>query len=436
MKRLLAACLFLAPLAARAAAYKPYHVLALSGTASLTRFEDEAWPLEEGQELPGDFTLSLKEGALIRLRAFRRCVLSVAGPAQLRSFELEHQEGELLEHDLVLRLEEGQFLADARFLLMRPSQIRLDLGDRNFELKGGAIQAFSVEPGKPSLEEVSDPRLLELRAQPVKVLLLGRDYDSELKAWARPAILGPAMVEALKGLPGLQLVDGSGSTSLAYHANNAIKKGQDFFLQELARGRGADFCVVGNLVSEELKDDNLRRTALISAVAEIRILEALEGGDVVVSDTATTLMARAARSLEIVGPLAMRGAAAKAAEYLKDDMQGLLLGQAHPPLLLKASFNGVEEAWLRGLRQGLGGLKSVQRFFKRGYSARLFRADLILRKSADEFLAELMAHPFDGFTLQREASPKDEGLVFTLRAAPIPTPTPTPTPKRPLDWRR
>src|SRR6185503_4578561 len=111
----------------------------------------------------------------------------------------------------------------------------------------------------------------------------------------------------------------------------------------------------------------------------------------------------------------------------------------HPALLLKVSFNNVKEAWFPELRQGLGRLPSVSRFFKRGFASGVFRADVILRKQEALFLGQLMAVPFKNFTLELEDEPGD-GLVFTLRKAPdpppTPTPTPVPTPKRPLDWRR
>src|SRR5580700_7342631 len=102
MKRLLFACLIFASPGAPAEAFRPFHVLSLSGTASLTRFEDEAWPLEAGQDLPGDFTLTLEKGALIQMRVMKRVDFAMAGPAVLRSFVIDHAEGELLDHDLVL----------------------------------------------------------------------------------------------------------------------------------------------------------------------------------------------------------------------------------------------------------------------------------------------------------------------------------------------
>jgi hypothetical protein len=430
----LTALLALAPGLAPAEAFKPYQVLALSGTASLTRFENETWPLEAGQFLPGDFSLALEKGAFIHLRAQKRVDIAVSGPAQLKSFALETQSGELADHDLVLRIERGEFYFDTRFLLKRPSQIRLDLPDANFELQSGSITALSADPSRATVYSTQDPALLELDAEPVPVLVLGRDYDKELKAWARPSILGPAMAAALENVAGLELVDGSGSTLLAAFANNAIKTGQDFFLQKLARERGARFVVVGNLVSDEIRDDNLRRTALMSGVAEVRVLEAHENGDVLVSDTATTTMARAGRSLEIVGPQVMRLAAARAARYLADDMEGLLRGEPHPSRLAKISFNNAREDWVRELRQGLGSLPSLQRFFKRGYASGVFRVDVILRKPDAEFLAQLKALDFKKFTLEQESSPEEGAWVFTLRKGP--EPTPTPTPKRPLDWRK
>jgi hypothetical protein len=440
VKSLVAACLLILCRLGHAEAFKPFQVISISGTATLTRFEDENWPLEAGQQLPGDFTLALEPGALIQLRALKRVDIALAGPAQLKSFVLEHQTGDLVDHDLVLRLEKGEALVDPRFLLKRPSQIRFDLPDAQFELKGGSPTAMSVDPGRPTRHATDDPRLKALAEAPVPVLLLARDYDSEMKTWPKPAILGPAMYKALEGIPGLRLVEGSGDTKLAYFSNNAIKTGKDFFLQDLARERGARFVIVGNLVSEQLREDSLSQKPIMSAVAEFRVLEAHPGGDVIVNDTATTLMARGNKHLELAGLHVLRMAANRAAAYLKDDIAGLLKGEPHPAQLLKVTFNNVKESWSGELRQGLGRLPSVSRFFKRGFASGVFRADVILRKSEPIFLGQLMAVPFKAFVLELEDEPGEDSLVFTLRKGPdptlIPTPTPVPTPKRPLDWRK
>ena len=434
MKRLLLACLLFACRPASAEAFKPFHVLSISGTATLTRFDEEDWPLEAGQDLPGDFTLSLEAGAQMQLRVSSRVDMAIQGPARLRSFVLDQLEGQDLGHDLVLRVEQGDYYFDSRFLLGKPSRIRLDLPDATFDLQSSTRTAMSVDSSRPTRMGELNAELCDFAAQPVPVLVLARDYDQELKAWARPAILGPALMGALKELPGLRLVDGSGTTTLAAYANNAIRSGKDFFVQDMARERGARFVVVGNLVSEEIRDDNLRRTALMSGLAEIRILESDEGGEMVVNDVATTLTARAGRSLEIVGPKIMRATAAKAAAYIRDDMERLLRGEAHAPLLAKVSFNGVSEAWVSELRQGLGGLPSVQRFFKRGFSDGIFRADVMLRGSEADFLAQLQGVHFRQFKLEPDKDSKELDRVYTLRKGP--EPTPTRTPKRPKDWRR
>jgi hypothetical protein len=224
-------------------------------------------------------------------------------------------------------------------------------------------------------------------------------------------------------------VGGSGDTTLAAYANGAIRSGNDAFLQSLALSRGARFLVVGNLVSRELREDELSRHPLISAEAEIRVLETHAGGDLVVSDLAASSTARSGRSLEIVDPPVMRAAAARAAAYVKDDMQGLLLGQAHPPLLVNASFNGVKQAWLRELRQGLGGLPTVQRFFRRGFSSGVFRADVILRGDEPAFLAQLLALRFKGFVLEQDKDVGPGTLVFTLRRTAGPAQQALPTPE-------
>jgi hypothetical protein len=444
VNRLFLALSFLAGSLLHAETFKPCHVLSVSGTAALTRFEDEPWPLEEGQDLPADFRLSLEKGASMRLRFFKRLDLAVAGPAVLRCFALEQPEGQLSLWNLVLRPESGSYWVDPRFLLGRPSQIRLEFPDTNFDLSGPQAFLTQVSPGLPtafslvsqdSIQEAAraegafvtitaksgqasqwPQELLELAAAPLKVLLLGRDYDAELNAWPKPAILGPAMLAALQDLEGIALVDGSGDTRLARHANGAIKKGEDFFLAKLGMERGARFVVAGNLVSEELQDESpkFRHNPLMQAVAELRVIEAMPGGESVAQESATAVIPRKLRSLEIVGPEVMRDAAAKIGPRLKDVMADLIQGHPHSRILLKVVFNGVRKEWYSELRRGLGNQESLSQFFKRSHSHGIFKADLLLRKSPEEFELELRDYPFDGFWLEEEEE-KAQGLAFTLR---------------------
>jgi hypothetical protein len=442
---------------------KPFHVLSLSGTAKLSRFEDEALPFEPGQDLPGDLSLDLEPGALVGLRVNKRVDVLISGPASLRIFSLEHPEGEELQQELVLRVDSGTLYVDPRFLLGRPSAITLDLPDASFEVKGGLPFMISADAkrktnfaafdaagayapaersagafvkltlsAKTSGAQVWPKAFLDAQAAPLAMLVLARDYDKELKSWPRPAVLGPALLGALKDMKGLSLVEGSGDTKLAYYSNHALRSGLDDFLQAQARERGARFVVVGNLVSEELKDESprLRRNPLMSAVAEFRVLEAFEHGDAVVSDVAVTLTARAGRALEIAGREAMEGAAQRAAKYLAGDMEDLLKGESHPPQLLKVSFSHVGDDAQRELRRKVSDLDSVQRFFKRGFAGGVFKIDVILRKSQGDFLAQLKDIVFNGFSLDEEtpaaaaAGSAAEGLSFSLHPQPTPTPTP------------
>jgi hypothetical protein len=421
---------------------KPLHVLSLSGAASLLRFEEQGWPMEVGQDLPGDVTLTLEKGGLIGLSVFKRVDMLVSGPATLRLFSLERQEGEALQQELVIRIESGACYFDPRFLLGRPSNITLELPDTSFEVDAGMPFMVSRLPGRKSAYATVDasggissavrvkgefvslgkvahgwPEAFNATAkEPVPILVLGRDYDKELKVWPRPAVLGPALMEALKGMKGLRLVDGSGSTTLAYFANNALRTGQDFFVQTLARERGARFVLAGNLVVEELREESsrLRRHPLMSAVAELRVLEAFERGDVVVSDVATTLCARAGRALETAGREALQGAAQRAARYVRADLEQLLQGQAHPPLLLKMVFHGVDTGRQRDLRRALSDMDAVQRFFKRSFAGGVFKIDVVLRKSEAEFLRQLKAWDFQNFTLDPQPAVAGEGLDFRL----------------------
>ncbi len=457
----LAACLLLASHRAWADAFKPYHVVSLSGTASLHRFEDEAWPLEAGQDLPGDITLVLDQGALIHLRIWQRLDLALAGPATLRAFALEREEAGGSGAELVFRLEQGELWVDPRMLLGRPSRLTLDLPDKAFEVQGPQPFLAAVEPAGatswafPSeggglrpmrrVQEGWEPEagapegfpwsgaLLELALRPLPVLVLARDYDAERGRWGRPARLGPALAQALGGLPGLELVEGSGDTTLAAYANNAIRSGQDFFLRQLARERGARLLVSGNNVVEQVREEGYARNPHMSAVAELQVLESQAGGEVLVADSATTLVARAGRSLEDAGSQALAGSAQRAALYLRGHMEALLRGEPHQPRLLKLVFNNVSEARQRELRRALSALDSVQRFFKRGFASGVLRLDVILRGGEEKFLGQLEAWPFETFLLEKEEA---EGLAFTLRPrAPTPPPIPTPE-KRPKDWRR
>ncbi|MES2201837.1 MAG: hypothetical protein V4498_06270, partial [candidate division FCPU426 bacterium] len=265
-------CLGLAASGLQAREFKPFHVLAAEGSFSLMRFEDEPWPMEIGQDLPGDLTLSLEAGAKVSLRALRRVDLAVSGPASLRFFSLETQQGEELLREIVLRLESGELLVDPRFLLARASHITLELPDSSFEVKPGprfcvsaakgrktvfatvAAEgnlipaqrrdgAFVQAPGFPKGFAWSGP-LQSLAKEKVPLLVLGRDFDRERNAWPRAAVLGSELRGVLEPIEGLRLVDGSGSTLLARHLNGAIRSGNDAYIQDFSRKLGARWVMV------------------------------------------------------------------------------------------------------------------------------------------------------------------------------------------------
>lgn len=242
-----------------------------------------------------------------------------------------------------------------------------------------------------------------------------REYDEELNRWARPPILAPALLRALTPLAGLSFVEGSGERKLALSCNGALKSGNDPYLSSLARQRGARFLITGNMVSQEVEGEAPEHGSFIVATSELRVLECDGGDEVVINDLASTSVARAARSLEIVDRRMMHASADKIGQYLSDDLRGLLLGQSHPPVLVKVSFNGVRPEWQHELRQGLGGLPSVQRYFRRGYSQGLFRLDVILRKDEDDFVTQLEAYPFEAFRLEADRDSFSHSLVYTLR---------------------
>lgn len=137
------ALLLVSPLAADPV-YRPYRLQGLSGSASLIRY-DSLWPLELGEQIPADFVFRLQAGAWAHFRINGRIDFYAAGPAEFRGILVDPAKEGAKAGDLALKLERGDYLFDTRFLLDHPSQLHLDLPDRNFELMGATRCALSVD---------------------------------------------------------------------------------------------------------------------------------------------------------------------------------------------------------------------------------------------------------------------------------------------------
>ena len=226
----------------------------------------------------------------------------------------------------------------------------------------------------------------------VRLFILGRDYNQDLGTWPRPAVLGPLLAERLAKVPGLAVVEGSGDTYFAYRANNALKSGQDFFIKEMGRARDAQWIIAGNCVAETASSvrDPEGHGRRIQGLAELRLLEAegADGGLELVSESATTLVARAGRSLEMAAREAMEAASDEAAKNMVYHLQNLLAGRPHAQVLLKLQFEDADKnAWDR-VRGALGSMDSVQRVFRRSFAAGVLKVDVMLRKEEGDFRAQ------------------------------------------------
>jgi hypothetical protein len=201
-------------------------------------------------------------------------------------------------------------------------------------------------------------------------------------------VLGPLLAERLSSVPGLQIVEGSGDTTFAYLANNALKSGQDFFIKEMGRARGAQWVLAGNCVAQTAgaTEDPAGHGRRVQGLAELRLLET-EGDDSLelVSENGDTLVPRAGRSLELVARQAMEAASAEATGYMVYHLQNLLAGKAHAEKLLKLQFEGAgRESWGQ-VKAVLGSMDSVQRVFRRRFAAGILKVDVMLRKDEAEF---------------------------------------------------
>lgn len=409
-------------------------VLGVDGTLRLFRFETEPWPLESGRPLPDNSRVELEAGAKLRLRYSHYLDFSVAGPARLTVYVVPApQEAAMDQERVVLKLDEGTLLVDGRFQFGRPADIVLSLPDQSFPLPADlrffaqagsghsnffvpisgtpegldawpalfdkAKGAFTPQPKGPKYKAPLPSTLYSELQRPVRLFVLGRDYNQDVGTWPRPAVMGPLLAERLAQVPGIQVVEGSGDTYFAYRANNALKSGQDFFLKEMGRARGAQWVLAGNCVAETLLQgsDPEGRGRRVQGLAELRLLETEdddEGGLELVSESANTLVARAGRPLELAAREAMEGASNEAAGYLVYHLQNLLAGRSHADKLLKLQFEGADkEAWA-DIRAALGRMDSVQRLFRRSFAGGVLKVDVMLRKEEVDFREQWLRAPW------------------------------------------
>jgi len=276
--------------------------------------------------------------------------------------------------------------------------------------EGSGGQLRLAPPEKPAkYRSPLPPELLAELQRPVRVFVVTRDYNQDLGLWPRPAVLGPLLAERLAEVPGISVVEGSGNTHYAYEANSALKSGEDFFLRELALAHGARWVVVGNCVAETSAASMAKGEPggrRVRGQAEIRLLEA-EGGEdglELVSEQATTLVARAGRPLELVGRQAMEGAALKAAEFLTYHLGDLLAGKAHAEALLRLRFTQVDKEVFEQIRLALASMDTVQRVYRRVYSKGELKLDITLRRTLADFSAQWQAWHWKGYHFLADGS--------------------------------
>jgi hypothetical protein len=400
-------------------------VVGVEGELRLFRFETEPWPLEPGLALPDNSRVELDRDAKLRLRFEHYLEFSLAGPARLTVYVVPAPAvGEMEQDRVVLKLDEGALLVDGRFQFGRPADIVLSLPDRSVLLpkderfvavvdKGSSSfyrvqarpspQAFKVaavgdsqsgsarlgaSAPKPEKSPPFPPSLFDALAQPVKVFVLARDFNMDLGLWPRPPVLGPLLTERLARIPGLTVVDGSGSTHFSYRANGALKEGLDPHLKAVARGQGARWLVAGNVVAESLRPNGGERR--VQGQAELRLMET-DGKD------GGLEVARAGRALELAAREAMEAASAEAAGHLEWHLGNLLQGRAHGQVLLKLVLEGATSESLADLRQRLGGMDTVQRVFRRSFANKEASFDLLLRRSLADFDAQWQAWPASAY---------------------------------------
>jgi hypothetical protein len=427
VKALLLALLGAAGLAA-AAAPPPEELRVLSSQGSLRswRFETEAWPLEAGDRLNDGSRVELEAGARLRLCLDGKLDLTLAGPARLALYQLDIHQGDVVSHRQVLRLEQGVLLVDGRFQFDRPLELVLALPDRSLPLpanarffavakdgagrlylpagQGQAVpadlsnSALAALPGAvPGQVAGLDRDLFADLTRTVKLLVIARDFDQDLGQWPHPAVLGPLLAERLARLPGLQLVDGSGATRLAYAANGALKKGDDNYLRELGRAKGARWVLAGNDVSLTPPQEEEPSSRVVVGQAEARLLECAAGNDSqeLVNEAAVTRVARAGRALELASRQAQEAAADRLAAYMEPHLLDLLAGRSHPQVLEKLVLENATQDSVRALRDRLDHLDTVARYFRRAFAQKTASFDLILRQDEAELDRQWAAQPPD-----------------------------------------
>jgi hypothetical protein len=429
-------------------------VLGTEGGLRLFRFETEPWPLEAGRPLPDNSRVELDAGAKLRVRYSHYLDFCLAGPARLTVYVVPAP-GEGDQDRVVLKLDEGTLLVDARFQFGRPADIVLSLPDSSLPLPAdqrffaqasaghaaffvpitGTPEGFGAwparfdkaqdriiqqAPSKPKDYHAPVPASLYGELQrPVRVFVLGRDFNQDLGLWPRPAVLGPLLAERLASVPGLQVVDGSGDTFFAYRANNALKSGQDFFLKEMGRARNAQWVVAGNCVAQTALagTDPEGHGRRVRGETELRLLETEgdEGGLELVSESADTLVARAGRPLELAAREAMEASSNEAAGYLVYHVENLLAGRSHAEKLIKLQFEGADrEAW-SAIRSALGHMDSVQRLFRRSFAGGVLKVDVMLRKEEGDFRDQWKGAPWKGGPPQSLGTSEDGSERYALK---------------------
>jgi hypothetical protein len=447
----------LAGLVAPLSAQPSLRLETLSGEASLSRPDGQAWPLEEGQRMLLGDKLTLPPKAQVEFRYLKRVRLRVDGPATLQVKELVEPAGsdggdagdEGAVPRLVLEVSGGWLAVDSRFQFERamdlhvgrpgqtvqvPSGARWLLGE---DARGRALYGLmdgstlvhaqagkkGLTPEKKQKEKIVEefprgPRLWLDGAQ--SMLVLARDFDRDSGKWPRPPVLGPALVRELGAAypRQLTLVDGSGGTYLARTANHAIKTGDDTWLRTLGLKMGAQWILVGNLVVRDPGLNNELASSynppVFQARAEARLIESFPGGDILVSDASNTTVARVGRPRHASRRLALDSAAEELAGHLKYHFGELFMGRSHSQTLMSFSFQNVTAASLPKLKRALGALDSVQRMFSRRFAGGIFKVDLVPRRDAQHLAGQVARLNMPGFSLTDGGLDAAGARVYTL----------------------
>ncbi|MES2201529.1 MAG: hypothetical protein V4498_04695, partial [candidate division FCPU426 bacterium] len=191
----------------------------------------------------------------------------------------------------------------------------------------------------------------------------------------------------------------------------------DAYIQDFSRKLGARWVMVGNLVVNQVKDAGAGPPR-VSALAEVKLLEAREFGDELVTESAFSVTEKEGRSYEETSRQALEAAASRVGRYLRADLTLLMAGKMSPPRPSKAVFKGVTPGGQKLLRRNLAQMDSVQRFAVAAFSNGVLTLDLVLRQGEEQFLKELLAAPWEGQILAKEPESGAAGMVFSLRPGP------------------